>query len=125
VIVLDASALLALLFREPGHDQVAAVLGSACLSAVNLSEVLLRFVRDGHDPRDVLGRLESTPIEHVPFLPNDAALAAALEPATRRWGLSFADRACLTLALTRGAPAITADGARAALDLPIEVRLIR
>lgn len=125
MMVLDASALLALLFREPGHDHVAAVIDSACLSTVNLSEVLLRFVRDGHDPRAVRTRLETTAIEQVPFLADDAALAAALEPNTRPWGLSFGDRACLALALTRGVPAITADGAWAALDMPIEIRLIR
>jgi hypothetical protein len=37
--VLDASALLAFLRREPGRDRVAAVLGRAQISAVNLAEV--------------------------------------------------------------------------------------
>jgi len=50
MIALDASALLAFLFREAGHERVGALIDDACLSAVNLSEVIARFVRDGHDP---------------------------------------------------------------------------
>lgn len=40
VQVLDASALLALLLDEPGADRVAATLGDAVMSTVNLAEVL-------------------------------------------------------------------------------------
>jgi ribonuclease VapC len=40
-------------------------------------------------------------------------------------GLSLADRACLSLAVERQAPALTADRAWGALALDIEVRLIR
>lgn len=47
MIVLDASAVLALMFREPGHDQVAARLRQSCISTVNLAEVIGRFVRIG------------------------------------------------------------------------------
>ena len=78
MIALDASALLAFLFRERGHERVGAVIETACLSAVNLSEVIGRFVRDGHDARTVMQRLTSTTIEIVPFTTADAALAASL-----------------------------------------------
>ncbi len=66
MIALDASALLAFLFREDGHERVAAAIGASCLSTVNLTEVLGRFVRDGHDEIDrwlirvrLLGRLDA------------------------------------------------------------------
>ena len=49
MIVLDASALLAYLFRETGHHIVEKYLESACISTVNLSEVAGRFTRDGLD----------------------------------------------------------------------------
>lgn len=83
------------------------------------------FVRDGHEPDTVLGRIRSTPLEIAPFLASAAALAAALEPATRGRGLSFADRACLALGLARAQPVVTADGGWAGLDVAIEVHLIR
>lgn len=110
MIVLDASALLAYLFREPGHERVAGVMDDACISAVNLSEVIGRFVRDGHDGDEVRRRIAGLSIEVVPFGAPDAALAASLLTRTRRLGLSLGDRACLALALARGVVALTADG---------------
>lgn len=38
--VLDASALLALVNAEPGHERVAEVLAEAIIGAVNYCEVL-------------------------------------------------------------------------------------
>lgn len=125
MIALDASALLALLYAEPGHERVAAVFEECCVSAVNLSEVIARFVRDGHDPRAVLQRLADSGLEIVPFLAEDAALTAGLSARTRGAGLSLGDRACLALALARDIPALTADRSWRDLDLPIQVRLIR
>lgn len=125
MIALDASALLAFLYREKGEERVAAVADEACISAVNLSEVLGRFARDGHDPVAVLGRIESTALDIVPFGTQQATLAAALVPATAKHGLSLGDRACLALAASRGIPALTADRAWAALDIGIAIRLIR
>lgn len=125
MIAFDASALLAYLYREQGWDRVAEFADEACISAVNLSEVLGKFVRDGHDPVEVLGRIEVTSLEIVPFGTQQAALAAALVPATSARGLSLGDRACLALAASRGIPALTADRVWTELDLGITIRLIR
>lgn len=123
--VLDASALLAFLFGEAGHAQVRAVVDTACISAVNLSEVIGRFVRDGYDVEFVLGALITTQLEVVPFTAGDAALTASLLPMTHPLGLSLGDRACLALARTRGAPALTADRAWVQLQVGVDIRLIR
>ena len=125
MIVLDASALLAFMFRENGHQRVADVVEDSCISAVNLSEVIGRFVRDGHDAATVLHRISSTPIEVVPFGDADAAIAAALVPKTRPYGLSLADRACLALALARGILVLTADRAWADVEVGARVEVIR
>jgi PIN domain nuclease of toxin-antitoxin system len=125
VIALDASALLAFLFRETGHAQVGALLEDACLSSVNLSEVIARFVRDGHDAGTVLRRLTATSIELVPFTAADAALAASLMPETRPLGLSLGDHACLALALARKIPAVTADRTWARLRIGVEIQVVR
>jgi len=125
MIALDASALLAFLFREEGHERVSPLIENACLSAVNLSEVLGRFARDGHDVQKVFKRLLSSTIEIVPFGAEDAALAASILPKTQSLGLSIGDRACLALAIVRGIPALTADRTWAGLDVGVEVRLIR
>jgi ribonuclease VapC len=122
---LDASAFLAFLFREKGHERVAAILNQACLSAVNLAEVIGRFVLDGHDAGSVLQRLAATPLEIVSFGQADAVLAASLLPRTRPLGLSLGDRACLALALARRIPAITADRTWVKLDLGVKIEVIR
>jgi PIN domain nuclease of toxin-antitoxin system len=125
VIALDASALLAFLFREAGHEVVARQVHECCISAVNVAEVLARFARDGHDPAIVLGRLQATSIEMVPFRGAEAAATAALAPATRKLGLSLGDRACLALARARGIAAVTADRAWGGLDIGIAIEIVR
>ena len=57
MIVLDASALLAFLFRETGHEIVGEHIEEACISTVNMSEVAGRFVRDGIDPAPLLDKI--------------------------------------------------------------------
>jgi PIN domain nuclease of toxin-antitoxin system len=125
VIALDASALLAFLFRESGHERVALHVERSCISTVNLAEVLGRFARDGHDPRAVLERLSATAIELVPFGPDDAATVAALVPKTRKLGLSLGDRACLALATARGIPALTADRSWVGLEVGVRIEVVR
>ena len=125
MVVLDASALLAFLFREPGGQRVATHIPNSCMSTVNLSEVLGRFSRAGHDTSLILQRLLASTIEFVPFTEADASDSASLVPHTRELGLSFGDRACLSLARLRGLKALTADSAWQQLSLGIDVELIR
>jgi PIN domain nuclease of toxin-antitoxin system len=125
MIALDASALLAFMFRETGYEHVAAVIADSCISTVNVAEVIGRFVRDGHDSQEILERLQATAIEVVPFTQADAAAAANLLPKTQPLGLSLGDRACLALALARGIPALTADQTWTRVDLGIAIEVIR
>ena len=76
--VLDASALLALLFAEPGAETVAEVIADgAVMSSVNLSEVATLLVRHGQDPsKTLLPVLEQVSVEAFTV---DDALAAAQE----------------------------------------------
>lgn len=125
MIALDASALLAFLFRETGHEQVVSFLNDSCLSTVNLSEVIGRFVRDGYDAHLVLKQIMTTAVEIVPFSPEQAKIAATLQPQTRPLGLSLADRACLSLALERNIAVLTADRIWQEVSAGVEVIVIR
>ncbi len=125
MIALDASALLALLFAEPGHEVVGQQLGRACMSTVNLAEVLGRYQREGQDPHQLLARLQESPLEFVPFTAQAAALCASLIPATQPSGLSLGDRACLALGQLRQIPVLTADRVWTQLNVDVEIRLIR
>ncbi len=123
--VLDASALLALLNREPGAEAVRAAIPEAVMSSVNLAETASTLADVGMPGETVISILNALGIETQPFDDEQAFLAAFLRPVTRSLGLSLGDRACLALAQLRKFPVMTADKAWAGLDLDIELRLIR
>ncbi|TAN22969.1 MAG: PIN domain-containing protein [Acidobacteria bacterium] len=123
--VLDASALLALIQNEPGAAEVSRQLPGAAMSTVNLSESLARLRARGLNTQDAWARVARLELMLVPFGTEQARLAADLFPLTRSAGASFGDRACLALAQERGLPVLTADRAWAALDLGIEIQVIR
>jgi ribonuclease VapC len=116
---------------EPGAAVVAAALAEAPrISAVNLSEVFAKAAEAGREAEAYQRFLASIGLlpgvlRVEPFGEADALAAAQLRAPTRRFGLSFADRACLALALRVGEPVVTADRRWGDLDLPVEVRLIR
>jgi PIN domain nuclease of toxin-antitoxin system len=123
--ILDSSAVLALLFEEPGEGVVASALAGSLLSAVNLAEVLARLARDGRPTGVVREDLWASGVTISPFTDASALLSARIFPATRPLGLSLGDRACLALAMAMDAPVLTADRVWARLDLGVEVVLIR
>lgn len=123
--VLDASALLAYVFDEPGADVVAEIIETACISSINLTEVLTRIARDGHVPSEFVARVKQTNLQIAPFLAEDALMTANLEPHTRRLGLSLGDRACLALGLACGEPVYTADRVWSELNIGVKVVQIR
>ena len=123
--VLDASALLALLNREPGADMVRPVVESSVISSVNWAEVLQKATAVGMEIPVVREHVQSLGLGVLEFTGDDAEFAAQLWSTTRRTGLSLGDRACLSLAHRLGLPALTADRAWSGLNLDIDVRFIR
>lgn len=125
--VLDASAVLTLLYREPGHEVVAELVDGAVISAVNWSEVVQKLAQRGMpDPGAVAAGLLALGADVVAFARGDAETAAELWPAGRARGLSLGDRACLAVAKAVPAGiAVTADTAWADVQVGVEIRVIR
>lgn len=123
--VLDASALLALLFKEPGALTVWEYISGSIMSAVNLSEVVTKSIDAGIPAKEASQLLAGLPCEIIPFDANHACLSASLRPATRPFGLSLGDRACLSLGLKTGGPVITADRAWEECGLAVKIVRIR
>jgi len=127
VIVLDSSALLALLHHELGWQVVAreAANNDATVSTVNYAEVLQKAAMHTMRAEAVDAALEDLGITVSPFGRLDARLTASFF--RNRSGLSLADRVCLALARSLSSPAYTADRAWQtwADDLGVEVQLIR
>lgn len=63
-VVVDASAVLALLNQETGSEEVSQFIGNAAISAVNLSEVIAKLADAGiseEDIRQILSHLTHIP----------------------------------------------------------------
>jgi ribonuclease VapC len=124
-VVLDASALLAVLHGEPGAARVTEHLADAVMSAVNVAEAGARLVDRGMPPPLVGEAMRALGVEIASFDADLAQASTALRQGTRPLGLSLGDRACLALAQKLGVPAVTADRAWSNLNLSISVTLIR
>ncbi len=124
-IVLDASAIIALLGREKGFEKVAAVVGTAKVSAVNLAEAGSHLTESGYSLAQALTALRELRLDIVPFDEVHAMETARLRPLTRSLGLSLSDRACLALARLLRLPAMTTDRAWGRLDIGVQVKVIR
>jgi len=126
-LVLDASALLAMLNEEPGGGRVADVIAFSRIGAVNYAEVVSHYIRLGMPEREVDAMLDPLPMTIVPADKALAQLAGRLRAVTADAGLSLGDRFCLALAIRDGLPTWTADKAwRVVADAAkVEVVVIR
>ncbi len=124
-LVVDASALLALLSQEGKVERRPVTLKGAIISAVNLSEVVAKLAEAGMPEVEIRSALDPLGLEVEAFDANQAYLAGLLRPRTKALGLSLGDRACLALAQKRGSPVLTMDRAWGRLQIGVEVRLMR
>jgi len=108
-MVLDASALLALLHGEAGGAKVAEHIVDARMSSVNYAEVVSHFIHAAMPAEQVDAMLRPLPMRIVEADLALATLAGRLRSATAEAGLSLGDRFCLALARRDGLPALTAD----------------
>jgi ribonuclease VapC len=129
IVVLDASAILAVVQQEIGGEQVMTALEDGqmtlVVSSVNLCEVVTKLIRMGHSAAEVPISIEPFLKYEVDFDSEQALYAGELSRLTRRLGLSLGDRACLALAASRGATAWTTDAAWLKLKTGVKVHLLR
>jgi len=125
-VVLDASALLAILNDEPGAEKLTPqLLQAATISTVNLAEVQGKLVTRGIDPDSAWEAALSPIREAEPFTAEQARIVGSLIAQTGVLGLSLGDRACLALAIVLKAPVYTADRLWKNLRLGIRIHVVR
>lgn len=108
-VVLDASAVLALVRDESGGDKVVPHIGRAAISAVNLQEVIKELLLSGLGEPTIRELLDELRLDIRAHDADAAFVAAGLHEQTKEFGRGLGDRSCMALAMQLGVPALTAD----------------
>jgi PIN domain nuclease of toxin-antitoxin system len=125
-IVLDASAILAVINAEPGAEKLTPeLLARAVGSAVNIAEVQTKLVSRGWTSAQAWEDATSPVREVLAFDQEQARVAGDLVIQTRHLGLSLGDRVCLALGIALKAPVYTAEKAWKKIKVGARVHVIR
>lgn len=123
--VLDASAVLAVIQEEPGAERIEAHLDTGCISAVNLAEIVGKLQDRGLGDNEIDELLALLDLDTRILDREGAVFMGKLRQSTKLAGLSLGDRACLALAHSFGATAITMDRAWKDLEIGVAVEVAR
>jgi predicted nucleic acid-binding protein len=129
--VLDASAVLAMFFAEPGMEKMRELFHKASeadrpvfISAVNWAEVLYKIERKhgkaGYETARQFDR--TTPLEAVPV---DCELAEAAALLKNAHGLGLADAFAAALAKSKKAELVTADHEFKSVEKEIKINWLK
>ena len=125
-VVLDASAILAIVFQERGAEKLTVeIMKDAVISTVNLAEVQSKLVKKGYDPDEAWEDATSLVSAAVRFTSEQAKIAGSLITQTEKVGLSLGDRSCLALAIALKAPVYTTEQAWRNLQVGVPIHVIR
>jgi ribonuclease VapC len=125
-VVLDASAMLTLIFGERGAEKLTPeILSNAVASTVNLAEVQSKLVSRGYEPNNAWADALASVSEIEVYTADHAKIAGTLIAQTQNRGLSLGDRSCLALAITLGAPVYTTEQIWRDLKVGIPIHVIR
>lgn len=124
-LVIDTSAILAVVLNEQGFETAARLANGATVSSVNVAEVVAKCIERGV-PQDIaLNFMQDTNVEVVGFDADTAILAGQLWRKAPKGVLSLGDRACIATAIRLNATAVTADRVWASLEFGCPIELIR
>ncbi len=126
-VVLDSSAILAVIFDEPGTHKVIPYLPWAYVSSINRTETLNIIARKFgcSSVEEAKKWYEPLEIETISFDQVQSDIAADMNIHSRKLGLSIGDCICLALGRVKNLPVFTADKVWAELDLGMDIRIIR
>lgn len=123
--MLDSSALLCWIYDETGAARIEPLLHGAVMSTVNYGETIAKLIERGAPVELAVEEIVDFGINVISFDRAHAERSGLLRATTRHAGLSLGDRACLALALSRGARVVTTDQAWARIDVGCEVEVVR
>ena len=132
-VVLDASAVFAWIFNEPGKVVIHRDIPVGVLPNPSAVEVLARASERGYagSPKDLLEDLQRVGLELEESTQDDIVRASELIAEARRlglgqgWDISLGDALCISVAERLDLPLIGGDKAWDFLALKVEHRLFR
>ena len=125
-VVLDASAILALIQHERGAERLTVeILKDAVVSTVNLAEVQSKLVKNGYESEEAWEDALSLVTAAEPYTSEQAKIAGDLIARTEKYGLSLGDRSCLALAIALKAPVYTTEQVWRNLKVGVPIHVIR
>ena len=122
--VLDSSAILALMFLEPGKERVEEIIDHSVVGRINVTEILTKLIERGSALDEAVENFNELGIPVIELDETQSKRIAELRPLTKHLGLSLGDRACLALSIQSNAIATTADRNWSELDF-CEIETIR
>lgn len=123
--VLDRSAIVAVLRREPGAEKVIPYLYGGLVSVETVTELLTEASRHGATVKTTLDRLKQLQLEIVPFTEAQAILTAELRAKDEGNVLDRSDLSVLSLAAHRKATILTANEELTKVKCGTKIRLFR
>jgi PIN domain nuclease of toxin-antitoxin system len=125
-VVLDATAILAIVFDEPGKERLTAeILDVSVVSTVNLAEVQTKLIKKGYESEEAWWTAVHLVVAVEPFTPDQAKIAGDLIATTEKYGLSLGGRSCLSLAIALNAPVYTTEQLWKNLKVGVPIHVIR
>ena len=94
-VLLDTSALIALLKKEHGFDIIEDIIANSAISSVNFSEFVAVLTRSGIKENEINEIITDIVPEIIPFCIDTSILAGKLAFLSKDYGLSLGDRACI------------------------------
>jgi PIN domain nuclease of toxin-antitoxin system len=124
-VVLDASAVLAVLNGEPGAEAIFPLLTYGLISSVNYAETLAKLADRGSSDEEARQAILDLGLDVVDFDRPLADRSGELRPLTRHRGLSLGDRACIALGEREGVPIVTTDRNWHGILPGLDIRIVR
>jgi ribonuclease VapC len=121
--LLDTSALIALLKKEPGYQKVDDVLAHSAISSVNLCELVSILAKNSIPENEIDEIINDIVPEIIPFCENVGIKAGKLSKFTTEYGLSLGDRACIATAEYYNMNVYTADKVWAKLEKNVSTKI--
>lgn len=128
MILLDASAVLAIIFDDPGVEKIVFSSPEFLISSVNYAEAGTSLINKSYTVKESSKIIRALDLKIVPVEQKIAEISISLRGPTREFGLSLGDRIGLATAKHLDMPVFTADKGWACMkeiDSDIDIRFIR